>query len=108
MIQPSRKHQLLLLTIFLLNGIEFLQTGMIAFASGPIMGEIGAGPEEFSLVSAAYASVAVLAISQQHWFVERLGWRRFLQYSLSIFMIGAVICGSSQAYGEFLLEPPRV
>ncbi|QQX89204.1 MFS transporter (plasmid) [Cupriavidus necator] len=103
MSQPSRKPQLLLLTIFLLNGIEFLQTGMIAFASAPIMGEIGAGPEEFSLVSAAYASVAVLAISQQRWFVERLGWRRFLQYSLSIFMIGAVICGSSQAYSEFLL-----
>jgi len=48
----------LLSTILLLTLLEFLQSGMIAFAAGPIMGEIGASPEEFSLTTVAYATAA--------------------------------------------------
>jgi MFS family permease len=97
-----RYPQLLLFTIFLLTVIEYLQSGMIAFGSGPIMGEIGAAPEEFSLISATYACVAIAAIAKQRWFAERLGVRRFVLLSLALFMIGAAVCGSSSTYLQFL------
>lgn len=93
----------LLLTIFSLTGLEFLQAGMIAFAAGPIMGQIGASPEEYSLATVSYAAVAIVTISKQRWLVERLGWRCFVQFSLAFFVLGAAICGSSGSFPQFLL-----
>jgi len=45
-------------TIFLLSLVEFLRSGMKAFAAAPILGETGIGPEEFSLIAAVYASLS--------------------------------------------------
>ncbi len=92
----------LLATIFVLNVIEFLQTGMIAFGAGPIMGEIGASPEEFTIITATYAVVAIAAISKMGWFVERIGWRRFVQASVALYIVGAAICGTSTSFPQFL------
>jgi len=97
------REKTLLATIFLLNGIEFLQAGMIAFGAGPIMGYIGASPEEFTLATVVYAVVAVAAISQQGWLVERMGWRGFIQASVAVFVVGAMICSGSDSFGQFLL-----
>lgn len=92
----------LLATIFLLNAIEFLQSGMITFGAGPISGEIGASPEEFTIVTAVYAVVAIAAISKQRWLIERLGWRSFVQASVAVYIIGAAICGTSSSFPQFL------
>jgi MFS family permease len=99
---PPRYPRLLLLTILLLTATEYLQSGMIAFGAGPIMGEIGAAPEEFSLVSAIYACVAVAVICKQRWLAERLGWRRFVLCSLALFACGAAICATSGSTYQFL------
>jgi MFS family permease len=99
---PVRHPRLLLLTIFLLTATEYLQIGMIAFGAGPIMGEIGAAPEEYSLVSAIYACVAVAVICQQRWLAERLGWRRFVLCSLALFACGAAVCAASDTTWQFL------
>ena len=92
----------LLSTILLLTLLEFLQSGMIAFAAGPIMGEIGASPEEFSLTTVAYAAVAISTISKQRWLVERLGWRNFVLASLGLFILGSAICATSDSYPAFM------
>jgi MFS family permease len=101
-IAPPRHPRLLLLTIFLLTATEYLQSGMIAFGAGPIMGEIGAAPEEFSLISAMYACVAVAVIAKQRWLAERLGWRRFVLCSLAIFICGAGLCATSDTTWQFM------
>lgn len=90
-----RKHYALLITVSLLCGLEFLQTGMLAFASVPIRGEISASPEEYSLVAALYACVAVVVISQQRWLTERIGWQKYMMGSFGIFIVGALICSCS-------------
>lgn len=99
---PSAPPFALLGTIFLLTLLEFLQTGMIAFAASPIMGEIGASPEEFSLTTVAYAAVAISTISKQRWLVERLGWRNFVMVSLGLFILGCAICAASSSYQMFM------
>jgi MFS family permease len=91
------------ITILLLTALEFLQSGMVGFAAGPIMGEIGASPEEFSVATAGYAGLAVLTIAKQRWLVERLGWRRYVQMSLVVFAVGAAICAGSREFAEFFL-----
>jgi MFS family permease len=94
---------LLLFTIFLMCGLEFLQGGMITFASAPITGEIGGSPEEFTLSTVIYAVFAIGAISMQRWFIERMGWRGFVQATVAVFIIGAVICGSSSSFPQYLM-----
>lgn len=100
-IHPRRG--VLLLTIFLLNVVEFLQAGMIAFGAGPIMGGIGASPEQFSLATAVYASVAIGVIAHQRWLLERMGWRRFIVASAACFICGAAICAGSGDVPHFIL-----
>jgi hypothetical protein len=85
----------LLAAIFFFNLIEFLQSGMVAFAAGPTMGQIGASPEQYAIVSALYASVAVLSISQMTVLVQRLGWRDYLLASVVLFLLGAWACAAS-------------
>ncbi|XAH22143.1 MFS transporter [Xylophilus sp. GW821-FHT01B05] len=96
-----RKHGALLMTVYLLCALEFLQTGMIAFASVPIRGEINASPEEYSLVAALYACVAVVAISKQRWLTERLGWRNYVLGSIGIYIAGALLCSMSHDLHTF-------
>ncbi len=90
-------------TIFVLTAIEFLQLSMVAFGAGPIMGEVGITPEDFSLIAAVYASVAILVISMQRWFVTRLGGRLFLQCATAVSLLGAVLCATSHDFASFLL-----
>ena len=94
---------LLYSTIFVLTAIEFLQLSMVAFGAGPIMGEVGIAPEDFSLIAAIYASVAILMISMQRWFVTRLGGRLFIQCATAVSLIGAVLSATSHDFASFLL-----
>lgn len=93
--------RLLYLLILLLVMTDYLQSGMVAFAAAPIMGELGAAPEEYSLVVAAYAAVAIVVISQQRWLVERIGWRVYVGASLPVFAAGALVCAGSHTLAQF-------
>jgi MFS family permease len=93
----------LLATIFMLNSVEFLQTGMIAFSASAIMGRINASPDEFVFATVLYAAIAITAIATQHWMVERLGWRAFVQLSVALFVVGGAICATSGSLAPFLL-----
>jgi DHA2 family multidrug resistance protein len=91
----------LLAIIFVFILIEFLQSGMVVFAAGPTMGQIGASPEQFSLISALYAGVAVLSISQMTLLIQRLGWRDYLLASVLVFMAGAWTCAAYTTVAGF-------
>lgn len=98
-----RKNAALLSTIFLLCLVEFLQVGMVAFASAPIRGEIDASPEEYSFVAAIYACLAVVVIAKQHWLIERLGWRHYVLASIAIHIVGSLICSLSSDLTMFTI-----
>lgn len=104
MVAARHPHQpALLATVFLLNGAEFLQSGMIAFGAGAIMGQINASPDEFVLATVLYGAIAITAIAAQHWLVERLGWRAYVQLSAVMFVIGGIVCGTSDSPASFML-----
>ncbi|WP_158020768.1 MFS transporter [Chromobacterium sphagni] len=91
-----------LLAIALIAWLEFLQNGMLNFASSHVMGGVGAGPEEFSLAAMAYALCAVVALFNHQWCVQRLGSRRHLQISVALFGLGALIAGNAQTPTAFI------
>ncbi|WP_312517629.1 MFS transporter [Massilia sp.] len=91
----------LLGTIFVFNFIEFLTTGMTVLAASAIMGHVKASPEEYATVSAMYAAVAVLSISQMTVLLQRLGWRNYLLASVLVYLCGAWLCATSGAVAQF-------
>lgn len=91
----------LLAAIFVFNFIEFLSTGMTVFAAPAIMGHVGASPEEYATVSALYAAVAVLSISQLTVLLQRLGWRNYLLGAALCYMLGAWLCATSGTVAAF-------
>jgi MFS transporter, DHA2 family, multidrug resistance protein len=93
----------LLTIIFLLNGTEFLQSGMIAFSAGAVMAQINASADEFIFATILYGAIAITVIAAQHWFVERLGWRTYIRLSAVLFVLGGAICATSDSLAPFLL-----
>jgi MFS family permease len=102
-IPPKAQMPLLLATIFLVALLEFLQANMVVFAAAPLTAQISASPEEYSLVTVLYASVAVLSTSQLTALVQKLGWRNYMLATLAVFASGAWLCGSSHELYSFAL-----
>ncbi|BEV71675.1 hypothetical protein THUN1379_11570 [Paludibacterium sp. THUN1379] len=99
----QHKLPLYMLCIMAVTMVEFLQNGMLNFAASDVMGGIGAGPEEFSYAAMAYASCAVLAISQQRRLRLAFGPRRLIRGSMLLFAAGAVVCGMAHGPAGFIL-----
>ncbi len=99
--RPVGRTHLVALAILVMQ--EFLQNGMVSFSSSYISGGLGAAPEEFSLAAACYAAIAVTMIFQHRWFVEHLGYRRFLQLAVLFFGLGALLCATANDIHEFIL-----
>jgi DHA2 family multidrug resistance protein len=91
----------LLASIFVFNFIEFLTTGMTVLAASVIMGHVQASPEEYATVSALYAAVAVLSISQMTVLLQRLGWRNYLLAAVLVYLVGAWLCATSGSVLQF-------
>lgn len=91
------------MTIGLLTFVDFVQNGMVTFAATPIMGEIGASPQEYTNVAVIYACVAVVMIALQGWLVHHLGLRRYLLGSLGAAAAGAALCALSRDQAGFLI-----
>ena len=80
---------------------DFLQTGVVAFNAAPILGDISASPEEYSLVATLYAVVAIGMIFNHRWLVERLGWRTLMVGCCALFAAGALGCARSNSLTGF-------
>jgi len=99
---PPRQRQMHLLMLAALVWLEYLQSVMASFASGHIMGGIGAAPEEFSLGAAAYAAVAIVMLFKHRVWVQRFGYRRFIHASLLCFALGALVTGLSHSVPGYI------
>jgi len=82
--------------------LEYLQSVMLAFGSHAVSLGVGATPQQFSLAAACYAAVAVLMILGHRWWVQRLGYRRMLRWSLLAFGGGAVLCALASSAEAFV------
>ncbi len=84
--------------IALIVGIDYFDNALFAFFASYIAGGISATADELVWASSAYALGAVLGILQQHVWVERLGYRRYLalcMFAFAIFGVAAGLCENS-------------
>ena len=84
--------------IGLVTAIDYFDNALFAFFASYIAGGVNASPDELVWASSAYALGAVLGILQQHAWIERLGYRRYLAVCMFAFAAGGVaasLCDSS-------------
>ncbi|MBB3259712.1 MFS family permease [Paraburkholderia bannensis] len=82
----------------LATGLDYYDNAIFSFFTSYIAGGINASPDELVWSSSAYAVGAVLGILQQQWWVERVGYRRYVAGSLLFYSAGAMaaaLCESS-------------
>lgn len=101
-VAPSRRAALLLL-IGILPFSDFLQIGVFAFCAAPVMGDLGASPEEYSLLATLYAVTAIGMIYLHRWGVERLGWHWFMRGASLLYAAGSLLCAISDTLTQFAL-----
>ncbi|KWB20496.1 MFS transporter [Burkholderia cepacia] len=86
------------LAIAVATGLDYFDTASFSFFTSYIAGGINASPDELVWAASAYAVASVLGILQQQWWVERLGYRRYISGSLLLFAaasVGAALSESS-------------
>ena len=62
----------------LIPGLEFFENALLVYFAVYVSGGVDASPKEFVWMTTAYGIASVLAILKQQWFVERIGYRRYL------------------------------
>ncbi|MBP0589674.1 MFS transporter [Paraburkholderia sp. LEh10] len=83
--------------IALATGLDYFDNTIFSFFTGYIAGGVNASPDELVWSSSAYAVASVLGILQQQWWVERLGYRRYMGGCLLLFAAGAVAAALSES-----------
>ncbi|WP_322005343.1 MFS transporter [Paraburkholderia tropica] len=80
------------------TGLDYYDNAIFSFFTSYIAGGINASPDELVWSSSSYAVCAVLGILQQQWWVERVGYRRYVGGCLLLYAAGSVaaaLCESS-------------
>ncbi|WP_179404433.1 MFS transporter [Burkholderia guangdongensis] len=89
--------------IALATGIDYFDNSMFSFFTSYIAGGLNASPDELVWSATAYAVASVLGILQQQWWVERIGYRRYVSGCLLLFAAGAVAAAASETSFELAL-----
>ncbi len=83
--------------------MEVLDTTIINVALPEMAGNLGATQEEISWVSTGYILSNVIFLPMTAFFTERFGRRRYLTFSIILFIISSWLCGNSHSLGELVL-----
>ncbi|WP_266181369.1 MFS transporter [Dyella humicola] len=73
-------------------GMDYFDNAMFSFFASDIAGGVNASPDELVWAASTYAVAAVLGILQQQWWVERLGFRRYLIGCVLLFAVASAAC----------------
>ncbi|MGC4029808.1 MAG: MFS transporter [Steroidobacteraceae bacterium] len=80
--------------------LDYFDNSMFSFFAGHIAGGVHASPDELVLAFSAYAVASVLGILQQQWWVERLGYRRYISGCVLLFALASVACCFTESSAE--------
>lgn len=84
----------------LATGLDYFDNAMFGFFTRYIAGGINASPDELVWASTAYALASVLGILQQQWWVEHVGYRRYVGACLVLFAVGSVASALAESSAE--------
>jgi DHA2 family multidrug resistance protein len=83
--------------------MEVLDTTIINVALPQMAGNVGATTQEIAWVSTSYILANVVVLPMTAFFTERFGRKRYLTYSIILFILASFLCGTSSSLGELVM-----
>jgi MFS transporter, DHA2 family, multidrug resistance protein len=83
--------------------LELIDTSIVNVAIPHMMGNLGATLDEISWVSTGYIIANVIVIPMSGWLSAYFGRRRYLTYSIALFVAASFLCGASRSLGALVL-----
>jgi DHA2 family multidrug resistance protein len=83
--------------------MEVLDTTIVNVALPQMAGNLGATREEVAWVSTSYILANVIVLPMTAFFTERFGRKRYLTFSIVLFVIASILCGTATSLGQLVL-----
>ena len=99
---PANKW-LVTLTVMIPTFIEILDMTVVNVSLNHIQGSLNAGLDEVTWVLTSYLVSNAIVIPMSGWLASRIGRRRYLLISISLFTVSSLLCGSATSLEMLLL-----
>ena len=99
----ARYRWLILLGLITAAIMEVLDTTIINVALPQMAGNLGATHEEIAWVATSYILANVVVLPMTAFFTSVFGRRRYLTFSIILFVVASFLCGTSSSLGEIVL-----
>lgn len=83
--------------------MEVLDTTIINVALPQMAGNLGATQTEIAWVSTSYILANVVVLPMTAFFTETFGRKRYLTFSIVLFIVASFFCGTASSLGEMVL-----
>lgn len=83
--------------------MEVLDTTIVTVALPQMMGNLSATPDEIAWVTTGYILSNVIVLPMTAWLSGRFGRKRYLTFSIALFIIASFFCGTSRTLPELVL-----
>jgi DHA2 family multidrug resistance protein len=83
--------------------MEVLDTTIVNVALPEMAGNLGATREEVAWVSTSYILANVIVLPMTAFFTERFGRKRYLTFSIVLFVVASVLCGTATSLAQLVV-----
>src|SRR6476619_4796807 len=83
--------------------MEVLDTTIVNVALPQMAGNLSATQEEIAWVSTSYILANVVVLPMTAFFTERFGRKRYLTFSIVMFIAASILCGMATSLGQLVL-----
>jgi DHA2 family multidrug resistance protein len=100
---PYKYKYLIAIAVTLAAVLELIDTSIVNVAIPHMMGNLGATLDEISWVSTGYIIANVIVIPLSSWLSGYFGRKRYLFYSILLFVFASFMCGAATSLGGLVL-----
>jgi DHA2 family multidrug resistance protein len=101
--EPIAGRWFILLGLITAAILEVLDTTIVNVALPHMAGNLGATHEEVAWVSTSYILANVIVLPMTAFLTERFGRKRYLTFSIILFIVASVLCGTATSLGALVL-----
>ena len=94
---------LIAIAVTLAAVLELIDTSIVNVAIPHMMGNLGATLDEISWVSTGYIIANVIVIPMSSWLSGYFGRKRYLTYSIVLFVVASFFCGAATSLGGLIM-----
>ena len=93
----------IVLVVTLVTSMEFLTSYAVGVALPDIQGDLAASFDEGSWILTTYTTCFLVGLATSNWMSDRIGYRRWMVFSVVLFMCSSVGCGMSHTLAQMLV-----